>query len=556
MRKIILILLLSTSYCVLYAQENAISISNLSVKNQLPPDIKRWSTIPASLLLVAQNNTWGDRQVRLYVAIKKGDSRICGNTDGIAVDYFKTRSFQTNDLLASLTNCETLQPGDYTLCTRFRGMGDNRQWVDISAEVCRPFTVGSGANAQTFSRPTITSPENNKVFTEQDFKKPLTFRWTPVVPLPLNKDVVYHLKIWQIPKGQTAMQVIKSTQPLVEKDIDNLTQASITTGLFPCAPNCHFAWIVEATDKEGKPYGENNGVSEPALFSVASADITITNFKINCGSSFGTYTFSLTATNYGNSSFSLSQTTPITFSSSAGTISGITITPSPANIIINPNGSAIFTGSFSYSGTYPAAIIATVSGTQTNNTNLPSTDTEVDNVLACVCTTCNLIQWQPGQAAQTLQGNSINIIQSFNPTGYGSIVAAKAEITSFERYVGDDCMSCNKDWNQWGNFTSGTYAGLNGSLTSATSPVTGFTHHTIYFAANAPGNFNLSISTPQLSNLSCCCDRVVVTIRYTYTFKQDGGTCIYCSAVKRYELQKGNCPPIPVPVDPHNPPVN
>jgi hypothetical protein len=162
-----------------------------------------------------------------------------------------------------------------------------------------------------------------------------------------------------------------------------------------------------------------------------------------------------------------------------------------------------------------------------------------------ICNLCVNIRWQEGVPVQTLQGNNINILQPFNPTGYGSIAFAKAEITGFERYVGDSCMSCNKDWNQWGNFTSGSYAGIAGSLGSAVAPVTGNTHHSMYWTTTIAGSFNLSISTPPLSNLSCCCDRVVVTIRYTYTFKQDNGSCITCSLVKTYELRKGNCRVIP-----------
>ncbi|HRI22370.1 MAG TPA: hypothetical protein PLA68_15520, partial [Panacibacter sp.] len=136
---ILFLLLLQSS--LLFAQENAISISNFTVKNQLPSNISDWGSTPGAFLLVAQNNTWGDRPVRLLITVKKGDSKICGIADGIALDYFKTRSFQTNDLLAALANCEALPPGDYTLCARFVGQENNRATasIDVSTEVCKPF---------------------------------------------------------------------------------------------------------------------------------------------------------------------------------------------------------------------------------------------------------------------------------------------------------------------------------------------------------------------------------------------------------------------------------
>ena len=168
----------------------------------------------------------------------------------------------------------------------------------------------------------------------------------------------------------------------------------------------------------------------------------------------------------------------------------------------------------------------------------------------CVCDDCKSIQWNNGTTTSALSGNNFNITQAINPvaTGLGNIVSAKAEIIAFERYVGDSCVGCNKDYHQWGNFTSGTYAGSNGSLGNAVSPVTGNTTHSMYWNAAAGGSlpsnssFNLNISTPVLSNLTCCCDRVAVTIRYTFTFKTQNGVCKMCSFIKRYEQKKGNCP--------------
>ena len=221
----------------------------------------------------------------------------------------------------------------------------------------------------------------------------------------------------------------------------------------PSRAKQHLCSTVQAADKQGKVYG----VSQPAIFSIQSADITITNFTVSCGGAFGTYSYSLTVTNYGSNPFSI---TSLAFTGAS--VSSVTYSPTPAGTIVNPGtGNAVtFTGVFTYNGTFAATIYATVSGNQVGNSNLTSTDTDVTSFDACVCDVCDRLPWQAGSATQTLSGNTFNIVQPFNPTGLGSIVAVKAEVISFSRYVDDNCMTCDKDSSDWGNFTAGTFANL------------------------------------------------------------------------------------------------
>ena len=297
---------------------------------------------------------------------------------------------------------------------------------------------------------------------------------------------------------------------------------------------------MQATDKQGKTYG----ASQLGTFSIESADITITNFNVRCGGAFGAYAYTLTVTNFGTNSFSI---TSLVFSGVS--ISSVTYTPTPAGQIVNTGttNAVTFAGVFNYTGPYSATIYATVSGNQVGNLNLTSTDTDLAILDACVCSACDRVQWRPGAPTQTLQGNSINITQPFNVTGLGNIVAVKAEIISFARYVDDNCMSCDKDWNEWGNFTAGTFANVPGSLGTAVNPVSGNTHHSMYWSSaggfSPNSSFNLIVSAPPLTALSCCCDRVSLTIRYTYTFRNPrSGICFVCSVVRNYGLHKGTCP--------------
>lgn len=194
----------------------------------------------------------------------------------------------------------------------------------------------------------------------------------------------------------------------------------------------------------------------------------------------------------------------------------------------------------------------------------PNHENELFNetVKACICDICSEIEFElKKQTTASLSGNSINItepVSVFAPNpAVGQVVAVKAEIISFERYIGEECMSCDKTSSQWGNFNTGAYAGLNGALGTTNNGVTGNTTHSMYWNASsgsvlpAAGSFNLNISLPPLSNLRCCCDQVVITIRYTYSFKdKETGICKMCSFIRKYTLQKGNCPIIKNPGTP------
>lgn len=404
--------------------------------------------------------------------------------------------------------------------------------------------IDGATKNQTSEEPTISTivPANNKIFQKQDAKQAIIFEWSPVTPTAGSGTVVYHLKIWQVKQGQTPAQAAKLNAPAIEKDIQNTTETTVPPGSLPRMAKSTFVWTVQASDQAGTVYA----VSKQGTFSIQSADITITSFTVRCGPTFGNYTYALVVANYGNSAFSIASLALSVLS--GGTLSSVTYLPPPAGVTVNSGGnSTTFTGSFSYSGTYSAAVIATIAGSQVGNPNLSSTDTDSATLDACVCNTCNTLQWHPGTPSQTLQGNSIHIIQPFNPAGLGNIVAVKAEIIQFQRFVDDNCMTCTKDWNEWGNFRAGTYATVPGTLGTAVAPLSGNTHHSMYWS-NATGfplnsSFDLNISTPALSDLTCCCDRISLLIRFTCTFRDPiSGRCTVCSVVKVYGAHKGTCP--------------
>ncbi|MFM9945803.1 MAG: hypothetical protein ACKVQB_11295 [Bacteroidia bacterium] len=107
------------------------------------------------------------------------------------------------------------------------------------------------------------------------FEEGITFRWTPIVPKP-QEPVTYRLKVWQLMQGQNGSQAMRTNQPIVTKDVDNLTEttiSSIYTG--PCKPPylCDYVWSIQAINRAGSPI--SNGMSEPLEFTIKNTKSSI-----------------------------------------------------------------------------------------------------------------------------------------------------------------------------------------------------------------------------------------------------------------------------------------
>jgi hypothetical protein len=137
-------------------------------------------------------------------------------------------------------------------------------------------------------------PEDKKSFTIEEAKKPVTFKWTELVPKP-TEPVTYRLKVWQLMQGQNGSQAMKTNKPIVIKDVDNITEATVSniyTG--PCKPPylCDFIWIVEATSKQAGAAPRIIATSSPTTFFVTQYIIQLDSIKVSCTSKPGVYSFS------------------------------------------------------------------------------------------------------------------------------------------------------------------------------------------------------------------------------------------------------------------------
>jgi hypothetical protein len=257
------------------AQTNPITSITISLPANPDANTANWGTGTSQLTITAASQLVNGKvnglvvESKILVIIKKNGAKICGSyTSGNA----PASGFNTATKVWSGSNAASLigegcslKPGEYELSVQFFGYR-GAAVMPLSEERTKPFTI-RGNEQQTYREPQGIAPGNGTTFNEGDIKKPITFRWTPVVPKP-QESTTYRLRVWQLMEGQNTQQARTVNQPIFTKDVDNLTQAiaiNLITG--PCKPPylCSFIWNVQALNREGKPIGENNGTSE--LFS-------------------------------------------------------------------------------------------------------------------------------------------------------------------------------------------------------------------------------------------------------------------------------------------------
>ena len=116
-----------------------------------------------------------------------------------------------------------------------------------------------------YTAPTLEAPANESNI--NDPRKPLPIIWTPVIPRPSQGEVTYTVRVYAVEKGQKPVQAIRLNKPMLEKDFfTTQTTWQIPSEYITAKEKATFVWNVQATNKERKGYGENNGVSEYAVF--------------------------------------------------------------------------------------------------------------------------------------------------------------------------------------------------------------------------------------------------------------------------------------------------
>ncbi len=511
-----------------FGQMNQIRIVSFQVKNTLPAKIDEWTSTPGALILTAQKmpNT-RLKEVKLVLQIRSNGAIVCGNNYSTAqlMPPFEVRTITTNELTSMLGNCKELKEGSYQICAQYF----NIDKLAISEEVCREFKVES-SKPEDFAPPTLINPDNGKVFTPEDMKKPLQFRWTPLVPKPRD-PVTYRLKVWQLMQGQNGTAAMRANTPVIEKDVREITQAivnNIYTG--PCRPPylCDFVWTVQALGRDDKPLGRNNGMSDVFSFSVSSCQFDHKIFvdSVRCVKTEGAnsiYKICIRS-QYQSALHNLQYGGP-----STGVLAYVGMTPYPISgltpALTPQNSGAMTTVTYCFNITVPTGTPTVDIGIQGNDVDpgpfvcQPGVSTKV-TLPPCACDFCkepNFILNTPLPSSINYGSNQLSFNQTLGVLTMPSkpIKSIAAELVYFEMKPENDfCLPCNKDAATYGHFANGT------NSMYQTGPTT---------------SLPIVVTTPQLTP---CCG---ATFRWCIRYKIEFMDCTTCSKVVCYEKKKEGC---------------
>ena len=400
-----LLFLLMNFFCFVVLGQNSGASITINLPAKPSASVVDWakSTPPLTIIIQTKGNpAQGNetKEYRILASIKNGDQTICGKFTPKNAPSFESNSpvktWSGSAALGLLGDECVLKPGQYQFCVQVFNI-EGRQ----VAESCKPFFI-EDTKQISYTAPNLVSPVDGKDFNEKDFKRPITFRWTPLVPKPRD-PVVYRLKIWQLMEGQTSSTAIKANEPFVTKDVENLTQAVISNLLNgPCRPPylCEFVWNVDVLNIEGQVIAK----SGPSGFKLSAAGCGSNSDKLNitCGkivNGIQTYNVSVSFINVAPTSGGQTcSTTMNSISTSTGTISGISSLPvtvpsggtsSNVNFIYTPTTSGATTATFSYKGNW--------NDLDNNTSNFSNTNFQLPK-----CESCDCGSWNPVQIGQNL----------------------------------------------------------------------------------------------------------------------------------------------------------
>ena len=280
--KKLLFCLIFQSWIMAIAQYPITSI-NITMPANPAANTADWTTVMPPVMITAQAQMRNGRvpeelqECRILVTIKQGGSKKYGSytQDNAPAAGFNSavKNWSGGSVVDLIGKDINLPAGSYELCVQF--FSHNTPAKPVSNEVCKTFTIAD-TKPGSYIQPVNISPVDKKTFSEKEGNLPITFRWTPLVPKP-REPVVYKLRVWQLMQGHTGTQTMRTSQPVVTKDVENMTQA-VVSGLYtgPCKPPymCDFIWNVEAIDAQGKVLGTSEATEFGISTNASSATIT------------------------------------------------------------------------------------------------------------------------------------------------------------------------------------------------------------------------------------------------------------------------------------------
>ena len=276
-----------------------------SVTAQLKVDLILSTTPPAALsewasrkevltLIVSGQPGLPPQQFKIKSELKTTDGTVIGTTDLARAAVYTTSSAGTGTILnaadvvplevmvftgkyrSSLQKTGKLPSDNYMLCVTLVRLPD---YPPSSNQACKSFYLA------TTQLPILMKPYNEEALDATAAQTAITFRWTPVVPR-LTEPVTYRIQVVEVLPNQTALQALRSNQPVLDQSVTNATQfiwrpqmgmsdpalerKPDSSGNKVIPGGMMFIWTIQSLDVHGNPVTQTDGSgearSEPQIF--------------------------------------------------------------------------------------------------------------------------------------------------------------------------------------------------------------------------------------------------------------------------------------------------
>lgn len=257
---------------------------NLVVAAQPPAQLSEWGVRPEVLrAIISAQGVPPGYQFKLKTEIKTLDGTVIGAADLARVPVLTINSAGTtvltsNDIMplefmvftgkykTSLERTGKLPADNYNICVQPVRPAD---YAPAGEQQCKNFYLAS------IQLPVLMKPYNEEILDAKKAQTAITFRWSPVVPTQTT-PVTYRIQVFEVLPTQSPVQALRSNQPLLDKELQALTQYIWQPQLSFMAYDGEtkklptYIWTIQSLDANHKPVtqtdGSGEGRSEPLIF--------------------------------------------------------------------------------------------------------------------------------------------------------------------------------------------------------------------------------------------------------------------------------------------------
>jgi hypothetical protein len=268
---------------------NAQLTTNLVLNPRASARLSEWALNKSTITLIV-TNIQSPRRGKIKATLKSSDGTTVsttnlntaktfvfgdGNTilNADAVFPLEVQQF-VGKYVNALNRTGKLPADNYQLCVE---LVEEATFARLAPEQCRSFFVSAA------QLPICMMPAKDQELDAAVARTAITFRWTPLIPKP-QAATNYRLQVFEVLENQTAMQALRSNQPLLDQVIIERTQF-IWQPQLPMIVNdvkdssalpskdLRFIWSIQTLDDKGEPIAVDanyEGRSEPIPFIISN----------------------------------------------------------------------------------------------------------------------------------------------------------------------------------------------------------------------------------------------------------------------------------------------